>query len=154
MNKIHELYYSKVTDDQISAFIDAWEDTFERKLSQDTYNWLFHKPNNLYAIFANDKIVAGYCLIDYHIVFKNQKVEGALCNNVFVRPSYQGNNLFVKLGRYALTESQSKGIKIAIGIPNQNAVPGHKRVGWTSQDKIYFLEKHHLKIIYYLFCLG
>lgn len=136
-----ELYCSKVEERHIDLFIAAWEDAFSRKLNEDIYFWLFKKPNKLYAVFDNEKIVAGYCLLEYQSVLDKQIVKAALCNNVFVSSSHQGKNLFVKLGRYALNQAQNDGIKIAIGIPNQNAIPGHKRVGWTFQDKVYFLEK-------------
>ncbi|MBC2581441.1 GNAT family N-acetyltransferase [Clostridium sp. DJ247] len=125
----------------VNEWEDAWEDAFDRKLDSQFSSWIFNSRNNMYAIFEEDKIVAGYCLLNNKVVYNGNIVDGALCNNVFVRPSYQGLNLFVKLGRYALQKAAEQGIKIAIGMPNKNAVPGHRRVGWTFLNQVYFLEK-------------
>lgn len=126
-------------------FVEAWEDSFKRKFEKEDRSWIFNKRNNVYAIFDEDKLVAGYCLLNNTVVYNGNVVKGALCNNVFVIQDYQGFNLFVKLGRYALKKAAEQGIEILIGMPNKNSVPGHRRVGWTLLDKNYFLEKRIMK---------
>lgn len=134
--------FRKITDEhEKSSFITAWERAFSRQDHPLVYAWEFGSNNDLYAVFENEDVVAGYCLLNYQAVFNQEIVDAALCNSVFVRPDYQGKNLFVRLGRYALTRAEEKGTKIVIGIPNKNAVPGHKRVGWSFLGQINFLEK-------------
>ncbi|MBX4266844.1 GNAT family N-acetyltransferase [Clostridium estertheticum] len=126
-------------------FVNAWEDAFSRKFNSQDCSWIFSDRNNMYAIFDEDKIVAGYCLLDTKIVYNEKVVCGALCNNVFVRPDYQGLRLFVKISKFSLQKAEEQGVKIIIGIPNKNAVPGHKRVGWTFFNEINFLEKSYIR---------
>ncbi len=134
--------YRKIQDEhEKSLFINAWEKTFSRQDHSLVYAWEFGSNNDLYAIFDNEEVVAGYCLLNYQAVFNQEIVDAALCNSVFVRPDYQGQNLFVRLGRYALARAEEEGTKIVIGIPNNNAIPGHKRVGWSFLGQINFLEK-------------
>lgn len=128
-------------EEEKSLFVDAWKDAFGREYHSKLYSWMFNDRNSMYAIFDGNKIAAGYCLLNNKAVYNGNIVKGALCNNVFVCHGYRGLNLFVKLGRYALQKAGEQGIEIVIGIPNENAVPGHKRVGWTFLNKINFLEK-------------
>lgn len=137
------MIYKLITQkEEKKLFIDAWKGAFAREYDSQIYSWMFNDRNNMYAIFDEDKIAAGYCLLENKAVYNNNIVKGALCNNVFVHPDYRGQSLFVKLGRYALKEAGNSGTEIVIGIPNKNAVPGHKRVGWTFLNEINFLEKN------------
>ena len=124
------------------SFIAAWEAGFARRLDRAVYEWIFNDRNLLYVVrnTARD-VVAGYGMLTTDVVLERQRRIGALCNNVFVRPEYQAQNLFVKLGRFALADCEKRGVAVAVGMPNKNAVPGHKRVGWTFLDPISFLEK-------------
>lgn len=138
-------YKLVANDHDRKQFIEAWIDSFDREYTQEMYEWMFDKNNAMYAVYEDEKIVAGYCLLKHTIIHDQKMKSGALCNNVFVRPDYRGLSLFVKLGRYAL-EKAAEHTELVIGIPNENAVLGHKRVGWTFQNKIHFLEKAlHLK---------
>jgi GNAT superfamily N-acetyltransferase len=129
------------TEAERQMFIIAWEKAFSRKLDNAVYDWIFNPNNSLYAIIADDgRIAAGYCLLSTKAAFQKQIVKAALCNNVFVLPDFRGENLFIKIGQYALSHAQTRGIKIALGIPNANALPGHVRVGWTVLEPIQFLE--------------
>ncbi len=128
-------------------FLSVWEAAFKRKFDKELYDWFFLKNNSIYCAFENDELIAGYCLLDLKAVFNKQIVKAALCNNVFVHPMHEGKNLFVKLGRFALSEAESRNVQIAYGMPNLNAIPGHKRVGWSFQPDIDFLEKPVLEIL-------
>lgn len=134
-------YRKLCTIDERECFIQSWEAAFSRKLDVSVYNWIFNKKNDLYAIIDGEIIVAGYCLLRNEAYYFGDVVNAALCNNVFVLPGYQGKNVFVNLGKYALKQAEELQIKIVIGIPNLNALPGHKRVGWTVLNNINFLEK-------------
>ena len=138
-----EFKYTKLTQEfEKALFVDAWEAAFSRKYDQAMYDWLYTNRNNMYAVYDGDKIIAGYCLLNQKMIFNGEMIDGALCNNVFVRPDYQGLQLFTKLGQYSIEKAGEQGKKLLIGIPNKNAVPGHRKVGWTFQNEINFLEKN------------
>lgn len=123
-------------------FIESWEAAFGQKLPREMARWLFLHPENImYGVFDGRQLAAGYCLLNQRMLVHGRVQKGALCNNVFVHPDYQGQKLFTLLGQFALKEAAAQGITMAIGIPNKNAVPGHKKVGWTFLNEINFLEK-------------
>lgn len=137
----------KTNGDYLNSFVACWEKSFNRKLSNDLMQWIFLGENILYAVILEKKVIAGYCLYPVRIMLSGKIINGLLCNNVFVDPDYAGNMYFVKLGRFALKSAEKMGYEIAYGIPNENALSGHKRVGWTIYDPIKFLEikKENLK---------
>lgn len=124
------------------AFINAWEEAFKRVLSSEFYAWIFNNTNILYAYVIENKVAAGYCLLPVTIMHDKQETKALLCNNVFVSPKFQGKHLFVKLSKLALDDAYKRlGYKVAYGIPNPQALPGHKRVGWNVSKQIDFLSK-------------
>ncbi len=123
------------------AFVEGWEHAFNRPFEMRDYEWIFDSRNLVYGAFEQKVLCAGYCILRSQAVFHGQLVKSGLCNNVFVTPEYQGCHLFTKLGRYVLLEAGEQGIKILIGLPNENSLPGHRRVGWTIFPRNYYLEK-------------
>jgi len=92
--------------------------------------WMNECPtgkNQWYAAFDNTRPVALYGLLPMDVSYKGFQMKGALCNNVGTVPEYRKRGIFVDLGRYALQDFHAD---IAIGIPNEAAVPGHMKVGW------------------------
>lgn len=124
------------------AFITAWIDAFKREFSKDFFSWIFNEKNIIYAYIIDNEIAAGYCLLPFKAMIENKETTALLCNNVFVSPKHQGKQLFVKLSKLALDDVYKRlGYEFAYGIPNPQALPGHKRVGWKIKDEIDFLVK-------------
>lgn len=123
------------------SFINGWEHAFSRSFEKKDYDWIFDPRNHVYGAFDGTVVSAGYCLLQSQAVFKRQSVKSGLCNNVFVTPEYQGCHLFTKLGRHVLLKAREQEIGILIGMPNEDSLPGHRRVGWTVFPKNYYLEK-------------
>ncbi|MCK4261091.1 MAG: GNAT family N-acetyltransferase [Halanaerobiales bacterium] len=138
--------YKLITNNfEKDLFRNAWEEAFSRKWDSEVFSWLFTDRNNMYAIFDGDRMAAGYCLLNQKMVYNGNIIDGALCNNVFVTQDYRGLKLFTKLGHYSIEKAGEQGIKMIIGIPNESAVSGHKRVGWTFLNQIPFLEKRNVE---------
>jgi len=132
----------QINQERRQDFIVAWEAAFSRQLDKSIYDWIFDGVNVLYAALIDGEIAAGYCLYPLKCVLQKKPAVALLCNNVFVHPSHQGKHLFTKLGKLALQDAGNRGYgHIAFGIPNRQALPGHKRVGWGVQPTIKFLEK-------------
>jgi len=131
-----------VTLPKLKGFVFSWEEAFSRKLDSSVYNWIFNENNIIYAGLVEGEIAAGYCLYPLPCILNGEEKIALLCNNVFVNPRFQGQHLFVKLGKLALDDAGRNDYgQIAFGIPNALALPGHKRVGWGVQKPIGFLEK-------------
>lgn len=137
-----DLQLVQIDQDHRQDFIAAWEAAFSRQLDPSVYDWIFNGINILYAAMIDGEVAAGYCLYPLKCVLRKQSAIALLCNNVFVHPRHQGKHLFTKLGKLALHDAGHRGYgDIAFGIPNRQALPGHKRVGWGLQPTIRFLEK-------------
>ncbi|MDW2798068.1 GNAT family N-acetyltransferase [Clostridium boliviensis] len=128
-------------DSEKLEFVRGWEHAFNRSFDMQDYEWIFDSRNLVYGAFDQTVLCAGYCILQSRAVFHGQLVKSGLCNNVFVTPEYQGCHLFTKLGRHVLLKAGERGIKILVGLPNENSLPGHRRVGWTTFPKNYYLEK-------------
>ena len=133
--------FAEVRTDQRQDFIAAWERSFLRQLSSQIYDWIFNGTNLLFAALKDGEICAGYCLYPLEGVWSRNQCQVLLCNNVFVGPEHQGKMLFSRLGRYALQTAGARGFPLAYGIPNRNAVVGHRRVGWHLQPPVQFLAR-------------
>ena len=125
-------------------FVAAWQKAFDRIVDNKLFDWIFgvNSNNHIYVAICEEdnKIAGGYCLMQQEALINSESCISYLCNNVFTVPEYRIYNVFVRLGRFAL-EQKIGGRNVAIGFPNQQALPGHKRVGWTICEPIAFFER-------------
>lgn len=128
-------------DSEKLQFVNGWEHAFSRSFEMRDYEWIFDSRNLIFGVFDQEDLCAGYCLLRSQAVYHGQLVKSGLCNNVFVTPEYQGGHVFSKLGRYVLFKAGEMGLQILVGFPNENSVPGHRRVGWNLLPKNFYLEK-------------
>jgi hypothetical protein len=134
-----EVRYEEIKD----KFISAWCSAFERGIPVEIFDWLFgsESGNRIFIAQCKDtsSIAGGYCLLPQQITMAGKLEPSFLCNNVFTTPNFRTFNIFVKLGRFALKQVSQDG-RLALGIPNKLAIPGHKRVGWHTLENIKFIE--------------
>tara|TARA_B110000196_G_C21153376_1_gene671341 strand:+ start:7492 stop:8412 length:921 start_codon:yes stop_codon:yes gene_type:complete len=136
----------RISEIDKNKFINSWEMAFSRKLDSSIYRWIFNNKNIIYALTFNGVITAGYCLYPLSCILHGKRSIALLCNNVFVNPDFKGRRLFEKIGQLALQDAGINELgSIAYGVPNPFALPGHKRVGWSVQNSIPFLEKESCK---------
>lgn len=105
---------------------------FNRDFKEDILDWYEDCPtgqNRWYTAFCKGKSIALYGLLPIKIKIVDKISDGALCNNVGVIPEYQGTGLFQALGEFALKDIN---VPIVVGVPNAQAVKGHKRIGWQN----------------------
>lgn len=114
-------------------FVEAWELSFARQLPSEVYDWIFCARNRLFAVMSGQTVAAGYGLMPLEGMLAGRQARIALCNNVFVAPDYRSRMLFSRLGRHALQTVGRDGVDAAFGMPNPEAVPGHRRVGWSME---------------------
>jgi hypothetical protein len=136
---LYEANFNTIRDELISS----WQRAFCREITEDVFIWLFSE-NSSNRIFiarsqATERIAGVYCLLPQETIVYGNKIKTLLCNNVFTDPDFRTYNIFVKLGRFALEVVKSDA-ELAIGIPNEKALPGHKRVGWNMCQQILFSE--------------
>jgi GNAT superfamily N-acetyltransferase len=111
----------------------------EGKFGLDFVEWMGDcptGPNRWYAAFDGSRPVGTYGLLPMVVDVDGTHYKGALCNNVGTVPSHRGRGIFTDLGRYALGDMKAD---VAFGVPNEAAVPGHRKVGWARCGKLELL---------------
>lgn len=111
------------------------------------YEWFnYASPigfNRNYVAIDTDtnKFVGGYGLLPIRITVNGKIDQGSLCTNVMTHPDYQGKGLFVIMGRYCLDAESKYESRLTLGVPNENAYPGHMKVGWMHLSDLVFIAK-------------
>jgi len=134
-----------------SAILSLFRESFSRNLSQLWWDWFSYKcptgMNHTYLVedTTSKKIVSSYSLLPIQLIFNGRKHPASICTNVNTHPQYQGQGLFTRMGHYSLKRDNERGIPISLGMPNQKAYPGHKKVGWKIMCQLPFLVRHNCK---------
>lgn len=147
MNNLSKYSYIRIDLSWRKTFISAWESAFDRRLSTDIYDWIFNEYNLMYAAVCDDKVAAGLCLYPMDAIVNSNFSRVGLANNGFVAPPYRGQNLFVTVSQFALRNAGKHGFSLAYGISNEQALPGHKKVGWSVLPTLQFLESQRVEYI-------
>ena len=131
----------------MTEYLDLWRKCFgdSEKCSREWCEWInLNCPkgnNNLYVArdAATNKLVSAYGMLPFEVMKKGNVHRSNLCTNVMTDHDYRGRSLFTKLGKIA-TNDQRKISEIQLGIPNDNALAGHMKVGWKRMNDISFYE--------------
>lgn len=113
-------------------------------ISVDTFQWYnLQQPgveNYSFGLMHDNVLVAAYGILPLDLYFDRQIIKGALCTNGMTHPDYGGKGLFTLIGKASLEYSKKLGLNIVIGIPNENAIKGHTKVGWHSMENVSFYQ--------------
>lgn len=134
-------------------YLDLWRKCFgsSEKCSREWYEWInLNCPsgnNNLYVARDEEtnRLVSAYGMLPFEVLKKGNVHKSNLCTNVMTDHDYRGRSLFTKLGNIA-TSDQKKISDIQLGIPNDNALAGHMKVGWKRMNDISFYETQISKL--------
>ena len=141
--------------DQIfkNKYFDLWRASFgfKPKCCDAWYEWLnLNCPtgfNNSFIIEEDKKFISGYGLLPTIVIYEGEKHKSTLCTNVMTHPDYGGKGLFTKIGTHALQTMKLLGTSIQMGIPNDNAIKGHMKVGWQRMPNLHFYQKTDFNLI-------
>jgi hypothetical protein len=98
--------------------------------------WLYkHNPDGEvigYNAYAPDGTLAGhYCVIPIQCQLHNQALKAALSLNTATHPQHQGKQLFTQLARLTFEAAASSGVRMIMGVANQNSIHGaEKKLGY------------------------
>jgi hypothetical protein len=135
------LFYEKYADLYRSCFGNR------EYVSPEWFNWFnlecpFGK-SNIYTVTdcESNQLAGAYTLLSCSARYNGQDRNVFLCCNVMTHPEYGGKGLFTQIGAFALKHAIT-GNAIALGIPNENAIKGHQKVGWQEMPDLYFVQKN------------
>ena len=140
----------EISNNNIKYWIELFNACFEKRSDRDIqwaiwYNTSKYRQNDIYAIKHFDKIVTAYGLFPLNIVYNNQNISAYLVNNNMTHPDYTNKGLFTMIGSYVMNNVRTKDVTL-LGIPNDHAIAGHRKVGWQELPNIPFFEITNLSI--------
>lgn len=131
-----------------AAVLDLFRASFgDRPLfSQEWWEWFSYRcpagPNRTYL--AEDsktgELAGSYSLLPTELWLNIRPIPSLLCTNVNTHPDYRSRGIFTALGQYALAQDPGR---VALGVPNENAVAGHRTVGWDTVCRLSFMVNQH-----------
>lgn len=152
--KVGELDLSLVILDMrvpeiMQAYMVLFEMCFGKRHNIDAslFDWLNNKsPNYKNLNFAfidnnNNQLICAYGLLPADANLNGSILKYALCTNVMTHPDYAGNGLFALIGKEALSYAKSIGINFSFGVPNEQAVKGHLKLGWKIINELSFFQR-------------
>jgi hypothetical protein len=139
-----------IDDKSRDDYLDLWRACFgnKPKCNNEWFNWLNlegpYGKNNSYVIRDEEtnKMIAGYGLLPMSVVHNGKEHKTTLCTNVMTHPDFGKRGLFTTIGKQALINEAAGGVTIQVGIPNDNAIAGHMKVGWQRLPNLSFFQNN------------
>lgn len=133
---------------EMNQYMLLFEKCFGKRanITEETFTWFnLDQPGAENYNFGfidcnNNSLIAAYGLLPVDAMLHGKKAKAVLCTNVMTDPDYAGKGLFVKIGEESIRHCGEQGIAVCLGIPNENAIKGHMKVGWTPFEDISYYE--------------
>ena len=129
MNKIWSIRDYNDGDEQ--KINDLFNSIFNKTRTLDHWNWEFKKnPDGSKMLVAVDeeRVIAHLGSLHRKIKIGKENSSASLEVDGVTHPDFGHRGIFVALGKRLLAESEKEGIDIVIGFPNENALPGHRKL--------------------------
>lgn len=110
---------------------ELFNSIFNKKRTLEHWNWEFKKnPDGFKVLVAvdNERIIGHLGALHRKIRIGQEKALASLEVDGMTRPDYGHRGIFIALGKRLLSESEKDGFGILIGFPNENALPGHRKL--------------------------
>lgn len=136
-----------------AALLDLFAAGFGRPWPPEWWRWFSRDcpTGRNRAYVAEDpqvgRFASTYSLLPIRVRYNDGEVAASLAVNATTDPAYRGRGLFVRMGRYVLSEERAFDTPITLGMPNPTAMPGHVKVGWEKICDLPFLVKHDCRPI-------
>lgn len=134
--------------EEMDAYYQLFLDCFGERsnVKQETFDWFNLQPplyDNLTFAFIDideSRMICSYGLLPVDTTVNGTILKCALCSNVMTHPDYTGIGLFQMIGKESLEFAKNAGISFAFGVPNEQAIKGHLKVGWEVVNELKFYE--------------
>jgi len=135
----------------MQAYMVLFEKCFGKRHNIDAqlFDWLNNAPPNYknlnFALIdrSNNRLICAYGLLPGEANLNCEKLKFALCTNVMTHPDYSGKGLFALIGKEALSYANGIGINFCFGVPNEQAIKGHLKVGWKVINELSFYQQDY-----------
>jgi len=106
-------------------------------LSHWSWEYLEGPRKPLVVLVEADGMIAGhYAVLPRRIRAYDAEMEAGLVVDVMTHPSFGRRGIFSKAGLEAFRAGNAAGVELFIGFPNDAAIRGHLKVGWTELGSV------------------
>jgi GNAT superfamily N-acetyltransferase len=114
------------------AIIKLFNSIFNRNRTLTQWEWEFgNNPKGQKVLVAEDegRIFGHIASLHRTLMVGDAEHFASLEVDGMTHPEYARRGVFVALGKELLSQLKSEGCAMALGFPNENAVPGHRKMG-------------------------
>jgi hypothetical protein len=115
---------------------------FKSNRSPQYWQWEFkNNPEGFKALIAEDdhNIIGHLGALKRLIKMGDSEIPALLEVDGMTHPNYERQGIFVALGNRLLSESEKEGVGIVYGFPNENALPGHRKLKCVELFKLHVM---------------
>ncbi len=120
--------YNEGDEHSITALFN---DIFNKSRTLAHWDWEFKKnPEGFKVLVAeqDDNVIAHLAALPRTIKIGQENALASLEVDGMTHPNFTRRGIFIALGKRLLSESVNEDIAIVIGFPNENALPGHRKL--------------------------
>jgi len=138
-----ELVFVEMKQEFLPELASLFERTYKKRrhADHDRHKYYSNPAGDVIAfcVFDAERMVGFYGIIPCVFRMGKEQVLGAQSVDTMVDPNYQGRGLFVQLAERVFKLANDREVKLVLGFPNKNSLPGFtRRLGWCDIGEINF----------------
>lgn len=129
-----EIRYRRSNEADRPAIISLYEKCFGESKEVSRWKWQYEDDRARPIIIvaeASGEIVGHYAVLPRWIRIGDRRVKAGLVVDVMTHPEFGRRGIFTESAMNAFSASRDSGVELLIGFPNEAAIRGHRRVGWS-----------------------
>lgn len=134
-----DIRYREFVEGDKSSLLSLFSASFGKPREPAQWRWeYFGGPVKIVIVVAecDGRIVGHYAILPRKITYKGTSINAGLVVDVMTHPEYGRRGIFVGSALEAFRIAKQDGMLILEGFPNEAAIKGHRKVGWTEVGEI------------------
>lgn len=111
----------------------SFNSNYSKEYFKAKYNTeiFFDRYIGFFAIDEENNEGAYYGAFPIKVIFNNKELVAAQSGDTMTLVDHRGKGLFTKLAKHTFKYAAEVGVAFIFGFPNNNSLPGFKKMGWT-----------------------
>ena len=129
-----DIIYRVSDENDEAAILSLFSAAFGKEKNLSQWSWEFlGGPQKALIVVAetDDRIVGHYAILPRTLKVGQLELKSGLVVDVMTHPSYGRRGIFSQCGIEAFRIAEKSGLSMLFGFPNDAAIRGHLKVGWT-----------------------
>jgi hypothetical protein len=129
-----EITYREFSLRDEQKVLSLFEASFGRRRDLAQWRWeFFGGPEKSIIVLAENEseIVGHYAILPRMLRSGNDVMKAGIVVDVMTHPQYGRRGIFASSAIHAFEIAKAAGISVLLGFPNEAAIKGHRKVGWS-----------------------